>query len=163
ATNAGGTRALRHGTMRANVAGLEAVLADGTLLRRLNGLPKDNAGYDLPALIVGSEGTLAVVTRVRLRLVPSLPLHTTLLCGQAGGLLDTAVASAAGDRAALWAYREQITDAVQAEGVPHKLDVSVPIPALAEFDQAVRAAVAEVAPTARTILFGHLGDGNLHV
>ena len=69
ATNAGGAQVLRHGTMRARVAGLEAVLADGRVLRRLSGLPKDNAGYDLPQLLVGSEGTLAVITAVRLALV----------------------------------------------------------------------------------------------
>ena len=50
--------------------GLEAVLSDGSVLRRLSGLVKDNAGYDLPALLVGSEGTLAVITAVRLALVP---------------------------------------------------------------------------------------------
>ena len=69
ATDAGGAQVLRHGTMRARVAGLEAVLADGRVLRRLSGLPKDNAGYDLPQLLVGSEGTLAVITAVRLALV----------------------------------------------------------------------------------------------
>ena len=69
ATDAGGAQVLRHGTMRARVAGLEAVLADGRVLRRLSGLVKDNAGYDLPQLLVGSEGTLAVITAVRLQLV----------------------------------------------------------------------------------------------
>ncbi|WP_370651593.1 FAD-binding oxidoreductase, partial [Frankia sp. Cj3] len=58
ATNAGGERVLRHGMTRGQVAGLEAVLADGRVVRRLTGLPKDNVGYDLPALFVGSEGTL---------------------------------------------------------------------------------------------------------
>ena len=70
ACDAGGIRALRHGTVRARIAGLEAVLADGTVVRRMSGLLKDNAGYDLPALLVGSEGTLGVITRVRWRLVP---------------------------------------------------------------------------------------------
>src|SRR5439155_11096165 len=69
ATNAGGALALRFGTMRTSVCGLEAVLADGTLVRRLSGLPKDNAGYDLPALLIGSEGTLGVVTKARLALI----------------------------------------------------------------------------------------------
>src|SRR3954464_8022845 len=58
ATDAGGARALRPGTARARVAGLEAVLAGGERVQRLAGLLKDNAGYDLPALLVGSEGTL---------------------------------------------------------------------------------------------------------
>src|SRR4051794_560301 len=80
ATNAGGAQVLRHGTMRAQVMGLEAVLADGRVLRRLAGLLKDTAGYDLPQLLIGCEGTLAVVTAARLRLVPA-PAHvvTTLL------------------------------------------------------------------------------------
>src|SRR5947199_5227926 len=59
-------------TARAHVAGLEAVLADGAVVSRLSGLTKDNAGYDLPALLVGSEGTLAIITRVRWRLAPLL-------------------------------------------------------------------------------------------
>src|SRR4051812_38153216 len=70
ATDAGGIRAVRHGTVRARVAGVEAVLADGTIVSRMSGLLKDNAGYDLPALLVGSEGTLGVITAVRWRLVP---------------------------------------------------------------------------------------------
>ncbi|MFV0302734.1 MAG: FAD-binding oxidoreductase [Paracoccus sp. (in: a-proteobacteria)] len=70
ATNAGGIRVLRYGMFRAQVAGLEAVLADGTVLSSLRGLDKDNSGYDLKQLFIGSEGTLAVVTQARLRLHP---------------------------------------------------------------------------------------------
>jgi len=69
ACDAGGIRAVRHGTVRARVAGVEAVLADGSVVSRMSGLLKDNAGYDLPALLVGSEGTLGVITAVRWRLV----------------------------------------------------------------------------------------------
>jgi FAD/FMN-containing dehydrogenase len=68
ATNAGGARAFRHGTMRQHVAGVEAVLADGTVIERLGGVLKDSTGYDWPSLLVGSEGTLALITRLRLRL-----------------------------------------------------------------------------------------------
>ena len=67
ATNAGGIQTMRHGTVRARVAGLQAVLADGAIVDRRAGLLKDNAGYDLPALLIGSEGTLGVVTSVRRR------------------------------------------------------------------------------------------------
>jgi FAD/FMN-containing dehydrogenase len=81
ATNAGGIRVLRYGSMRTQVAGLEAVLADGTVVSRLTGLAKDNTGYDLPQLVAGSEGTLAVITRVRLRLVPLLPARAVALVG----------------------------------------------------------------------------------
>ncbi len=70
ATNAGGARAFRHGVMRHHVAGVEAVLADGTVVERLGGVLKDSTGYDWPSLLVGSEGTLALVTRLRLRLRP---------------------------------------------------------------------------------------------
>ena len=68
ATNAGGVNVLRYGPMRQQLLGFEAVLADGTILRRLPGMPKDNTGYDLGGLLTGSEGTLAVITRLRLRL-----------------------------------------------------------------------------------------------
>jgi FAD/FMN-containing dehydrogenase len=71
ATNAGGIRVLRYGMMRDQVAGLEAVLADGTIINAMRGLPKDNAGYDLRQLVIGSEGTLGVVTRAKLRLRPA--------------------------------------------------------------------------------------------
>ena len=70
ATNAGGERVLRYGPMRAQVSGLESVLADGSVVGRLDRPAKDNTGYDLEQLLVGSEGTLAVLTRLRLRLVP---------------------------------------------------------------------------------------------
>ncbi|MDQ7909427.1 FAD-binding oxidoreductase [Phytohabitans sp. ZYX-F-186] len=95
ATNAGGIRVLRYGSMRAQVAGLEAVLADGTVLARLGGLAKDNTGYDLTQLLAGSEGTLAVVTRVRLRLVPLLPARAVALVAVAGtdGALDLLAAA----------------------------------------------------------------------
>ena len=73
ATNAGGMRVLRYGMMRSLVLGLEAVLADGTVLSCLNRMLKNNAGYDLKQLFIGSEGTLGVITRADLRLV-SQPL-----------------------------------------------------------------------------------------
>ena len=235
ATNAGGTRVLRHGPMRAQVAGVEAVLGDGSVVSHLAGLLKDNTGYDLAGLLCGSEGTLGVLTAVRLRLVPAAPARVTVLlavpgvaaaldclvaaraaagleaaelffddglalvCGQLGvprpfpdrhraylllegaGPVDptdeflaalaavgdrveaTAVAATAAHRDRLWLYREAHTDAIARLGVPHKLDVTLPLPALARFCDDVRDEVAAVAPAARTILFGHVGDGNVHV
>jgi FAD/FMN-containing dehydrogenase len=68
ATNAGGNRVIRFGMMREMVLGLEVVLADGTLLSSLNRMLKNNAGYDLKQLFIGSEGTLGVITRASLRL-----------------------------------------------------------------------------------------------
>jgi FAD/FMN-containing dehydrogenase len=227
ATDAGGAQVLRHGTMRAQVAGLEAVLADGRVLRRLSGLVKDNAGYDLPQLLVGSEGTLAVIAAVRLHLVlaPREPVTVLLGAGSmedalvfAGaaraavpGLLaaevfdaagmelvrdhlrlpdplaaehplyvlleadgglealaaaltdadDVAVADDTARRRALWRYREALNPAVNAAGVPHKLDVSVPMAAMPAFATAATAAVEALG--GRSVLWGHLGDGNLHV
>jgi FAD/FMN-containing dehydrogenase len=235
ATDAGGAQVVRHGTMRARVAGLEAVLPDGRVLRRLSGLVKDNAGYDLPQLLVGSEGTLAVITAVRLALVPAPARTATALLALgslddavglvarlrgrlpgllaadvmfAGGVelvcahrrlpppfaashpvlvvvdcegegdpvealaaaledepavLDVAVADDTARREALWTYREAHNEAVNAAGVPHKLDVSLPQHALAPFAAAVPEAVARHVPGARIVLWGHLGDGNLHV
>lgn len=81
ATNAGGERVMRHGTTRAQVLGIEAVLADGSTISRMSGLPKDNVGYDLVQLLIGSEGTLGVVTRVVLRLVPYLSERAAALLG----------------------------------------------------------------------------------
>jgi FAD/FMN-containing dehydrogenase len=236
ATNAGGLHVLRYGSMRAQVVGLEAVLADGTVVSRLSGLVKDNTGYDLSQLLVGSEGTLGIITAVRLRLAAAQPERVVALIGLAGtaaalGVLDalrrrvpdlqaaelfyddglalvrahgglgaplprvwpaylivecagltdpsealfgvladldlaedaTAVAADPAGRARLWAYRERHTEAISAIGIPHKLDVTLPQARLAEFETAVRDVVASAAPGSTLILFGHVGDGNLHV
>ena len=82
ACNAGGTRVIRYGMMRNLVLGLEAVLADGTVLSALNKMLKNNAGYDLKQLFIGSEGTLGVVTRAVLRLWPQPRSVATALVGQ---------------------------------------------------------------------------------
>lgn len=71
-TNAGGTQVLRHGTMRAQVLGIEAVLADGQIFDGLTVLKKDNRGFDLKQLLIGSEGTLGIVTAATLRLIPAV-------------------------------------------------------------------------------------------
>jgi len=71
-TNAGGTQVLRHGTMRALVEGIEAVLPDGSIHEGLDALKKDNRGYDLKQLLIGAEGTIGIVTAASLRLVPAI-------------------------------------------------------------------------------------------
>src|SRR4051812_13140649 len=71
-TNAGGTQVLKFGMMRALVAGVEAVLPDGSVHSGLSGLKKDNRGYSLDQLLIGAEGTLGVITAVALRLVPAV-------------------------------------------------------------------------------------------
>jgi FAD/FMN-containing dehydrogenase len=236
ATNAGGIRVLRHGSMRRQVLGIEAVMADGRVLRRLPGMPKDNTGYDLASLLAGSEGTLAVITRLRLRLVPPLRLRAVCVLGfpdaaaavdaaaalrrrlasvsalelftdagldlvmRHGGLAapfaprtpfyllveasdnishpaDALVAEVdalgASDAAAvavdeagrrrLWELRERHTESINAEGVPHKLDISVPLGRYAKLVEQAPRAVSAAAPAARTIVYGHVADGNLHV
>jgi FAD/FMN-containing dehydrogenase len=235
ATNAGGERVLRYGTTRAQLLGAEAVLPDGSLVSRLAGLPKDNTGYDVVSLLAGSEGTLGVITRLRLRLVPLFPGRAVALvavadtsaavelvrtlrdrlpsleaaelfyadglalvrektglpapfaeehpayvlveCAQRSDptdelvaaleagpeVLDATLASDRPGRHALWAYRESHTEAINAAGVPVKLDVAVPLPALPDAVQSLPKAIAGVAPAARPILFGHVNEGNLHV
>jgi FAD/FMN-containing dehydrogenase len=235
ATDAGGSMALRYGTMRSHVVGLEAVLADGSVVSRLSGLIKDNAGYRWPDVLVGSEGTLAVITRLGLRLAelaprrvsalfgassfydalgllgslrahaPSLraadfftadglelvcrhrklrpplrgepPIYVIVECAGRGDLLEELAAAAqdaggredvviADDSAGhdrLWLYRDGQNEAVRADGVPHKLDVSVPLARLSQFVDALRDMLADERPGARLVLYGHLGDGNLHV
>ena len=237
ATNAGGVNVVRHGSMRSQLLGFEAVLADGTVVRRLPGIPKDNTGYDIGGLLAGSEGTLAVITRVGLRLVPQLRHRAVCVIGfadataavAAAGILrrtlasvhalelftdaglelvmrhagvaapfaartpayllvevasgetdpadalfaaiqslgvdedSVAVATATDARDRLWQLRERHTEVINAEGVPHKLDVSVPASRYAELVERAPIVVAAVAPDARTIVYGHVGDGNLHV
>jgi FAD/FMN-containing dehydrogenase len=84
ATNAGGIRVIRYGSMREQVAGAEAVLADGRIVSRLDGPVKDSTGYDIGHLLAGSEGTLAVLTGLRLRLVPAERERAVALVAVAG-------------------------------------------------------------------------------
>ena len=87
-TNAGGTSVVRYGSMREQVLGLEAVLADGSLWNGLSRLRKDNTGYDLRGLLVGAEGTLGVVTAAALKLRPALASRAVAFAG-----LETAAAA----------------------------------------------------------------------
>jgi FAD/FMN-containing dehydrogenase len=81
ATNAGGLNVVRYGMTRDLVLGIEAVLPDGSVLRALSSLRKDNTGYDLKGLLVGSEGTLGVITAASLRLWPSMRSTATAFVG----------------------------------------------------------------------------------
>ncbi len=237
ATNAGGIRVLRYGSMRAQLVGAEAVLADGSVLSRLGGLAKDGTGYDLVGLLAGSEGTLGVLTRLRLRLVAPPAVRAValvavcdvaaaqrvlaraaavladlqaaelflrpgleLVCGvsglpdpfaapyaayvvlEAGGgvgsspydelaallgddedLQDATLATDTAGMRRLWAYREGHTEAINATGVPVKLDVAVPLGALPGLVAELPLVIAAAAPGARVVLFGHLAEANLHV
>lgn len=80
-TNAGGTQVLRHGSMRALVLGLEAVLADGQVFSMLTPLKKDNRGFDLKQLLIGSEGTLGIVTAATLKLLPAVAERVVIWAG----------------------------------------------------------------------------------
>jgi FAD/FMN-containing dehydrogenase len=233
ATNAGGMTVMRFGATRERVVGIEAVLGNGELVRRLGGLVKDNTGYHLPSLLCGSEGTLGIVTAARLSLVGATSHRVTALIGMTSvdaavaavaswrttiasleaaelmlsdgvalvadayaltvpfespayvlleaagnddptddlaeaavgveGVVDVAVADDASRRAALWRLREDHTLAINTVGVPHKFDVTVPVARLAEFVETVPHVVTACEPAARTWLFGHVGDGNVHV
>jgi FAD/FMN-containing dehydrogenase len=235
ATNAGGVRVVRHGPMRAQVVGIEAVLGTGAVVSRLGGLVKDNTGYDLGQLLCGSEGTLAVVTKARLRLVaadshvvvallalagvgeavslaselrrdvaevralevmegesmrvvashlgadpPVAPEAAAFLLVEAAGRADptsvladaiarhapsapVAVAVERADRERLWRWREAHPEAAAALGVVLKFDVTLPAAAIAEFCAQVSARQASGWPGSTTLLYGHVGDGNIHV
>lgn len=106
ATNAGGMQVLRYGQMRARVAGIEAVLADGSVVSHLGRPSKDNVGWDPAALLVGSEGTLGVVTRVALRMERLPSERVTAL---------VAVADAAAALAILATIRDQVPELEAAE------------------------------------------------
>lgn len=229
ATNAGGIHVVAHGMTRKHLVGIEAVLADGTVVSHMAGLVKDNTGFDFVSLLCGSEGTLAVITAVRLGLIrptlsptvalvavtdPSqalalirsairsgyqlfaaemmdatgmelacavtglpypftLPSPFVLLLevadgGQADGFdfeddLDVVVGADAAERERLWRYREAQADGFATLGVIHKLDVSVPLAVLPQFADAVTKLLESQFTVTNFGVFGHLGDGNLHV
>ena len=143
ATNAGGNNVLRYGTMRDNVLGLEAVLADGRVWDGLRALRKDSSGYDLKQLFIGAEGTLGVVTRAVLRLHPATPHTQSALAAISGldrlmPLLELATARCGGDVTAF----ELIPD-VGIERVCEKFALSRPLNTCSEFYVLVRLASTE--------------------
>lgn len=241
ATNAGGMRVLRYGMMRALTLGVEAVLADGTVLSSLSPMLKNNAGYDLKQLFIGTEGTLGVVTRAQLRLFPQpasqdtalvacpdfeavmallaalefrlagqlsafevlwpeyytlnttapaphrppLPhglgtyvlietqgaepigdrarLETALEAALTQGLIvDAVVAKSESERRALWAPREDVSQARRL-GVTQHFDVSLSLRDMPRYLNAVHDALSEAVPAAVLLVFGHVADGNLHL
>lgn len=245
ATNAGGTQVLRYGNARDLVLGLEVVLPDGQVMQGLRGLRKDNTGYDLRNLFIGSEGTLGVITAATLKLYPQPVAQCTALVGladiqsavallsvarkgfgpaltgfeliagdclqavtqcfpqqrmpfegesaglpwyallelsdaesaeharerfetivgqtiEAGLVLDAVIAENIAQSKALWHLRESIPLAEKMLGKSIKHDVSVPVSHMAEFVETTNRAVQSRFPGVQHIIFGHLGDGNLH-
>jgi FAD/FMN-containing dehydrogenase len=125
-TNAGGMRVVRYGMMRSLVLGVEAVLADGTVLGSLNRMLKNNAGYDLKQLFIGSEGTLGVVTRADLRLVPRPRSHGTAFVAcpdfdsviRLLGLIDAGLGGQLSAFEVMWPEFYQITTTAPALNTP---------------------------------------------
>src|SRR5207237_1420494 len=134
---AGGPRAFKYGTTKRYVLALEAVLPTGEVIETGSKAVKNVVGYDLTQLLVGSEGTLAIITRVTLRLLPKPPANATLLATFGG------IRAAAEPVAALMRRR-----AVPRGRVPELFDV------IAEVKRRYSLRVAS---------FGHAGDGNIHV
>ena len=240
-TNAGGNRVLRFGMVREMVLGLEAVLADGTVVSAMNPLIKNNTGYDLKQLFIGAEGTLGVVTRAVLRLRPralsqdvaflgvdrfeALPRLLRYLEARLGGALsafevmwasfhdlvttdpargrpplegrhpyyvlvetlgaeavadrarleaalegafaedliaDAALASSDTQRQTLWALRDDVAQ-VARSGPIITFDVSLAISAMESYVAELDAVLQMKWPGVSLVVFGHLGDGNLHV
>ncbi|RAK61646.1 hydroxyacid dehydrogenase [Phenylobacterium hankyongense] len=242
ATNAGGTGVLRYGNARDLCLGLEVVTARGEIWDGLRGLRKDNTGYDLRDLFIGSEGTLGVITGAVLKLHPAPAARVAAFAAvatphQALGLLqlaqnrlgpaltgfelisslclqlvlrhvpgarpaleaeapwcvlievtdlldearaldaledvlgraledglvsDAAIAASIAQTKAFWALRENVSEAQGAEGKTVKHDVSVPISSIGGFLDGALAALARLHPDVRPVVFGHLGDGNIH-
>jgi FAD/FMN-containing dehydrogenase len=242
ATNAGGNQVIRFGMMRNLVLGLEAVLADGSVVSSMNKMLKNNAGYDLKQLFIGSEGTLGVVTRAVLRLWPKLPSKVTALCAlrgfdeavallhalqarlggslsafeamwagyfhyvlehmpalrspfaerhalyalveiegtehaadtarleaaladalESGAVADAVLAQSAREAQSLWAIRDGIGDVTPTLQPLLAFDVSLPIDAMPAFLATVDAAFARFADPVTNLVFGHIGDSNLHL
>lgn len=241
ATNAGGNRVIRYGMMRDMILGIEAVLADGTVLSSMNHLIKNNAGYDLKQLFIGSEGTLGVITRLVLRLreapssqqtafvafkdfdtVPKMLKHVDRGLGgalsayelmwnnfyqllttapathrpplptgypyyaiiEAQGnheeldkerfestlesaldeelIVDAVIAQSFQEAQNLWAMRDDVEQTFR-DGPPVVFDVSLPIDAMQSYVKGVQCALKEALPDSVCWVFGHLGDGNLHL
>jgi FAD/FMN-containing dehydrogenase len=241
ATNAGGVNVLRYGMARDLVLGLEVVLPDGRIWDGLRGLRKNNTGYDLKQLFIGSEGTLGIVTAAVLKLFPRPNQVQTVVLGlgsveaamalyvaarrdlsdllsafellprpcieltlaempglrdplttpcpvavlmevsasglvdlaalverflavrmEAGEVLDGTLAMSRAQASEFWAIREGLVEAQHKRGRHLRTDVSVPISALAAFMAEADSEMAEHLPAATPIVYGHVGDGNLH-
>lgn len=137
ATNAGGQRVLRFGMMRNLVLGLEVVLPDGTVLTMLDRMVKNNAGFDLKQLFIGSEGALGVISRLSLALVPRPAWQGSALCAVSDfkatlALLQHAKASMPGLTAFELMWQDYFEASAAARGVPLPFDERYPLYVLVE-------------------------------
>ena len=238
-TNAGGNEVIRFGMTRNLILGLEVVLADGTVINSLNKMLKNNAGYDLKHLFIGTEGTLGVVTRAVLRLfakpegrstalvalesfedvvrflhfmsrefsgslssfevmwdsyydyiiehVPTVsspfderyPIYVlTEISDKSGNhiledalageleqdrILDAVICKSEREREAIWAIRDGVGEAMAVIMDNANFDVSVPINAMADFLNQLESEIKALLPDTALLVFGHIGDSNLHL
>jgi FAD/FMN-containing dehydrogenase len=176
ATNAGGPHAFKYGATGAWVTGLEAVVAPGEVIRLGGPIRKDVAGYDLKNLLVGSEGTLAVITAAWLKLLPApesfLPVtavYPDTRAGCQGELVEVLSQDASGVYAPtersevdeLWRWRDGVSMAVTAQlGGKVSEDIVVPVDRLQEAVEETIVIGHRHELTACS--WGHAGDGNLH-
>lgn len=240
-TNAGGINVLRYGNARAQVLGLEVVLPNGDIWDGLKGLRKDNTGYDLKQLFIGSEGTLGIITAAVLKLFPAPrdratgfvaledlesvvallgltrqltgelvsafelipaigleflekhkgykapldtgapwyvlmelsstdapgtlrkalePLLETAL--ERGLIVDAVIAETLSQAKDFWRLREELSEVQKFEGGSIKHDIAVQISDIPRFVERATNTVTKVCPGIRPVVFGHIGDGNLH-
>jgi FAD/FMN-containing dehydrogenase len=241
-TNAGGTAVLRYGNMRDLVLGLEVVLPDGEIWNGLRALRKDNTGYDLKQLFIGSEGTLGIITAAVLKLFPVPRSTSTALIATAdpetalqlltfmktrlghdvtafelisapamalvreylrddhslfdqpqdwmvlieaishadqieaddlfndaltaaydlGLVKDALLATTEAHMHRFWRLREEISDAQTRARGSVRCDISVPLSSIPKFIDEATAQVLELDPAIRMVVYGHMGDGNVH-
>jgi len=221
-TNAGGTAVLRYGNARELCLGVQVVTATGDIWDGLRALRKDNTGYDLRDLFIGSEGTLGIVTAAVLKLVPQpkaqlaaliavqspdkavdLLRHAQSTLGslliaypfststpfavlleitdhesedhataslerllessiESGLVIDALIPQTLAQSSRFWEIREHIPLAQVEDGKNIKHDISLPISKIPEFLKEIQAHLKIEFPGSRVIVFGHLGDGNLH-
>ncbi|MGI1680045.1 MAG: FAD-binding oxidoreductase [Cellvibrionaceae bacterium] len=241
-TNAGGNRVIRYGMARELVIGVEAVLADGTIINELHKLRKNNSGYELKQLFIGSEGTLGIITRATLKLFPKPSTQTVAFCAATdftqvskllvhmqaslGGnltafeviwnntyklieehidyvqlpmpsehnfyvliesmgtseesdkelfenaleaaindelIVDAVLSQSEKEMTGIWAIRDSAADISRGVGLTHSYDVSMSINDMSYFGEEVEKRLRNEWPEAIIAIFGHVGDGNLHV